>query len=342
MYKIEDLPNRLEFGNQGENLVTAVQIDCASWLADYPGATMAATIILPGYGDPAPLPIEMDGAIMTIKVTRAMTQASGRGSINLRLLGAGDEEKRSAVVETFVKASHPPAEGAMPDPVQDWISEANTKLGEVDGWDFEDVDFVGDDMVFTKKNAETVTLDGAKTALKGDQGEFLFVASDTPPADTSIFWFDTSEDPPQTQTLSFDKSTSKLSISEGNTVELNKGLTAAQYQVLTDVQAKPNGMWTLITGPVYSQPDPSRDIPDRKYCLSDYGTGIVHLDFYAAATSGVVATIPSAGPKAKRLSEFQVYDGGTVWIDPESRIVKAQGLTVNKRYLFNIIVSCIY
>lgn len=130
MYKIENLPTALLLGNQGENLVTAVQIDCAAWLADYPGATMAATIILPGYGDPAPLPVEMDGAIMTIKVTRAMTQASGRGSINLRLLGAGDEEKRSTVVETYVKASHPPAEGVMPDPVQDWIDDATNKMSE--------------------------------------------------------------------------------------------------------------------------------------------------------------------------------------------------------------------
>lgn len=130
MYKIENLPTALLLGNQGENLVTAVQIDCAAWLADYPGATMAATIILPGYGDPAPLPVEMDGAIMTIKVTRAMTQASGRGSINLRLLGAGDEEKRSTVVETYVKASHPLAEGVMPDPVQDWIDDATNKMSE--------------------------------------------------------------------------------------------------------------------------------------------------------------------------------------------------------------------
>lgn len=280
MYKIENLPSRLEFGNQGENLVTEIKIDCAAWLDEYPGATVAATVILPGYGAPAPLPVEMDGTVMTITVTRSMTAKAGRGSINLRVLGANDEEKRSAVVETHVRASRPPAEGEMPDPVQDWTNAANSKLAEL--------------------NAVNP------------------------------------------QTLSFDKATCVLSITGGNSVQLNRGLSEAQYQVLTDVQAKPNGMWTLITGPVYSQPTPSRDIPDRKYCLSDYGTGIVHLDFYAAATSGVVGTIPDDGPKAKRLSEFQVFDGGTVWLDAGSRIVKAQGLTINKRYLFNIIVSCVY
>ncbi len=138
-------------------------------------------------------------------------------------------------------------------------------------------------------------------------------------------------------TLTFDKATCKLSISGGNTVELNRGLNEAQYTHLTDIMSRPYGTWTLTTGPVYSQTHPSRDVPGRKSCRVEWGLGIIHLDFVAALAEGIIGSIPATGPKAEILMEDQLHDGATIWIDQGSRAIKAQGLTVGSRYLFNIV-----
>ena len=131
MYEINKLPPAITLGYQGESLARTIEVDCADWLETYPSGTMAATILLPGYGGVAPLPVDMDGTVMSIPVTRGMTAKAGRGSINLRLLD-GEVEKRSAVVPVYIQASHPPVSGEMPDPVQDWVADATSKLAEVD------------------------------------------------------------------------------------------------------------------------------------------------------------------------------------------------------------------
>lgn len=113
--------------------------------------------------------------------------------------------------------------------------------------------------------------------------------------------------------------------------------TVQQYETLSELMTRPDGQWTLNTGPVYSQTSPSRDIPSRKFCRSLWGIGIIHLDFVAAQASGEVAYIPTPGPKAEVLAEFQVHDGGSVWIDGGTKTIKAQGLNVGERYIFNII-----
>lgn len=171
IYDIDNLPKAFNLGRRGENLVTYIGIDCAAWLDEYEGATMGATIILPKQIEPVPLPIEMNDKIMTIPVTRSITSVAGKGSINIRLLGLDDEEKRSKVVGTNVDESHAAATGQMPDLVQDWVDAANVKLREIDGRELSSVAFVNNDMVFTKANANTLTLTGAKTALKGDKGD---------------------------------------------------------------------------------------------------------------------------------------------------------------------------
>jgi len=112
IYDIDNLPKAFNLGRQGENLVTYIEIDCAAWLDEYEGATMGATIILPKQIEPVPLPIEMNDKIMTIPVTRSITSVAGKGSINIRLLGLDDEEKRSKVVGTNVDESHAAATGS--------------------------------------------------------------------------------------------------------------------------------------------------------------------------------------------------------------------------------------
>jgi hypothetical protein len=37
------------------------------------------------------------------------------------------------------------------------------------------------------------------------------------------------------------------------------------------------------------------------------------------------------------LIEVQTHDGATVWIDPNTRVVKGQAMIVGERYLLNLI-----
>ncbi|MGI6224808.1 MAG: hypothetical protein ACOYJ1_00995 [Peptococcales bacterium] len=285
IHDIDALPRSINLGRQGENKIAKIQVDCATWLEQYPGATMVATFMPPKSKDVYLLPVEMEGTVMTIVVTGSMTYYVGQGSINIRMHGTDEEEKRSHNIATIVTVTHPPAEGPAPDPVQEWLEDATETLAEV-------------------------------KAI-------------------------------HPQNLSFDKSTSVLSISGSNSVELNRGLTEAQYSHLTQIMARPYGTWTLNTGPVYSQTSPSRDVPGRKSCRVEWGLGIIHLDFVAAAKSGIIGYIPNVqpnpGPKAEILIEAQLdIDAGTginttAWIDQGSRTIKAQGMQVGQRYLFDLI-----
>ena len=106
---------------------------------------------------------------------------------------------------------------------------------------------------------------------------------------------------------------------------------AAIYEALS------SGSWTLITGPVYSQSQPSRDVPFRKNLTTRSGYGILHMDFVAAATSGLIATLPPDAPRPEKTIEYQLFDAGSVWVDAGDNRVQAQGLTVGTRYLFNLL-----
>jgi hypothetical protein len=141
--------------------------------------------------------------------------------------------------------------------------------------------------------------------------------------------------------LIFNNATSELTLKGANTVLLNRGLTNAQYNHLCEIMARPYGTWVLIRGEAYYN-EAGRDVDDRKKIRVEWGLGILHLDFYAAKTSGVIGTIPAPtpeklSPKAEVLIEVQTHDGATVWIDPNTRVVKGQAMIVGERYLLNLI-----
>jgi hypothetical protein len=85
MYQIDELPTELFIGKQGESKINDIQIDCAAWLSEYPGSTMAATFIRPGYRDPVVLPVEMDGTTMVVPVRHNVSRYDGVGSLNIQL-----------------------------------------------------------------------------------------------------------------------------------------------------------------------------------------------------------------------------------------------------------------
>jgi hypothetical protein len=71
------------------------------------------------------------------------------------------------------------------------------------------------------------------------------------------------------------------------------------------------------------------------------GFGKLHLDIVLTQNSGnggVIATLPANAPVPSRLLEVAVdANNNSVYIEPNSRNIKAWGVPSGKRYIFDII-----
>ena len=204
-HAIDTLPKQIELGNQGESGILDIDLDCTTWLTDFPAGEILATFLPPDSYTPELLPITQayvleDDVTFRVIVMRNMTRYAGKGSLNIRLVVGDDIEKRSAVVGTYTAPSHSTAAEEAPEDVSDWVNEAVLKLAEVEqalvdsgsatsaaneaaglaseqaglaneaAQAAEDaeivaVEFSGDDIVFTKTSEETVVLTGGKSDL---------------------------------------------------------------------------------------------------------------------------------------------------------------------------------
>lgn len=163
--------NRIPVGKQGENNATAIEFCCKTWLEMWPGATLALAV-QPPTGDAYPAVVERDGNICRWVITAADTAVPGIGKCELRVLD-GEVVKKSVTFQTYIAESFT-VDGEAPDPVADWIEDAQAKLGEVD----DAVDLIEGMTVSaaesTTPSATLTTVDGhyniAFGLVKGDQG----------------------------------------------------------------------------------------------------------------------------------------------------------------------------
>lgn len=68
------------------------------------------------------------------------------------------------------------------------------------------------------------------------------------------------------------------------------------------------------------------------------GYGTFHIDFIRTKGSGTsnLAKLPDNAPTPDSLLEVQLFDGTTVYIDAQSRIVKAKNVANNQRYIVDL------
>ena len=126
----ERLPReRLEIGFEGENLRATVRIDCASVFAEYPNAT-PALIVKPLFADAYPVVVDRNGTDVDWLITSEILSFNGDGEIQL-IFYKDQVICKSAVSKIRVSRSLT-VTGEMPDPVAQWIDDANAKLAEVD------------------------------------------------------------------------------------------------------------------------------------------------------------------------------------------------------------------
>lgn len=164
--------NRIPIGKQGENKATAVQFCVKTWLEMWPGATVALAV-QPPTGNAYPAIVTTQDNITTWVITDADTAIPGIGKCELHVL-LNDVVKKSITFMTYIAESFT-AEGEAPDPVADWIEDAQAKLGEVD----DAVDLIEGMTVSaaesTTPSATLTTVDGhyniAFGLVKGDKGD---------------------------------------------------------------------------------------------------------------------------------------------------------------------------
>ncbi|MGX2956425.1 hypothetical protein ACWIYZ_04955 [Ursidibacter arcticus] len=72
--------------------------------------------------------------------------------------------------------------------------------------------------------------------------------------------------------------------------------------------------------------------------VNNSNLGILHLDFIVPRRTVMnMVELPNGAPTPTRLIEVQTRDGGFVWIEANSRIVKTKECQTNTRYVIDLI-----
>lgn len=95
----------------------------------------------------------------------------------------------------------------------------------------------------------------------------------------------------------------------------------------------------------YDASDPGRGVisyfttEERRRLYLNNNFGYVHLDFVARIPNlnSTSFTLSSEAPTPKMLIETQTFDGGTIWMDPNTRYIRWRDLRVGQRYIVDLI-----
>ena len=119
----------LVIGFEGENNRAQVRIDCASVFEEYPHAT-PSLIVKPSFSAAYPVVVDRDGTDVVWLITSEILSFTGDGEIQL-VFYKDEVICKSAIAKIRVSRSLQ-VTGEMPDPVAQWVDDANRKLAEVD------------------------------------------------------------------------------------------------------------------------------------------------------------------------------------------------------------------
>ena len=118
----------LWIGHRGENRCRQFRIDCSKIFAEYPAAVPALTV-KPPRGAAYPAVAGRDGDFVDWTVTDSDTAMQGNGEIQLTFTENG-VVKKTCTGKTETGKSLTPTKQA-PDPVENWLVEANTALNAI-------------------------------------------------------------------------------------------------------------------------------------------------------------------------------------------------------------------
>lgn len=120
----------IRLGRQGENLVRRLKVDISAPLEAHPDADFAIRVESPaGVVYNAAQTVQEDEWLMW-DITDADTAVSGEGSVQIVMMGDGEEIAKTARAKTVVLSSLGSG-GEAPDPVKDWLDEAQKLLEDL-------------------------------------------------------------------------------------------------------------------------------------------------------------------------------------------------------------------
>lgn len=127
-----------QFGYEGESNYTGMRINCIEVFSEYPDATVSLTVQSPT-GVLYPATIEKSGVMVIWNLTSSDLSAAGGGSAQLTFTENNVIVK--SVIFGFGVNPSLIANGDPPDPIADWITEANAALADLEAW--EDIEVTG-------------------------------------------------------------------------------------------------------------------------------------------------------------------------------------------------------
>lgn len=127
MYRVESLPISIPIGRQGENHAMKIEIDCSSFLAEWPQATITAMLRRSVAENPYVLVTSIDSnGILTWEPTAHDTGIEGDGQIEIRAV-ENDVLAKSVTAIVCVERSLTPPE---PDTPIDWVEDIKSDIAQ--------------------------------------------------------------------------------------------------------------------------------------------------------------------------------------------------------------------
>lgn len=120
----------IPLGFEGENEFTEVRIDCKKTFDQHPNAVPSMTVTDPA-GNKYPAVVTRDGDIVVWQLTAGDLTTKGYGEIQIEFVIDGTVIGKTDIARTRIERSIFP-DGEAPEPMQNWLDEANQTLAEVE------------------------------------------------------------------------------------------------------------------------------------------------------------------------------------------------------------------
>ena len=172
-YKLKDLEEKkekkvtLKLGYVGENEHVQIRIDCSEIWKDYPAA-VASLAVEPPEGDKYPAIVTREGNVVCWTVKDSDLVHDGDGRIQLTFTD-GSEIQKTLICRTKVDESII-GSGTTPDPIADFVAEANEALAELEAAEVHGP-VIGEDGYWYTWNQETGEYEKTETKAQGEDGQ---------------------------------------------------------------------------------------------------------------------------------------------------------------------------
>lgn len=131
LYRVNDMPSVITIGAQTEKGVMSIRIDCAEWLAIWPGMTLNIWVTAPNNSAAYQADTHMDGAVLVWDIGDLDTAESGIGSIEI-VGNAEGRKKLSAITDIQVLGTNTTNTGKPPSALDLWTDNLNTVIAKAE------------------------------------------------------------------------------------------------------------------------------------------------------------------------------------------------------------------